>query len=61
VFDPFRGGAGAHEGPGLGLAACHEVVAALGGRIEVESEPGRGTVFRVLLPGATRSAPSYVG
>ncbi len=54
LFDPFRqldGGTDRiHEGSGLGLSICRELVTLLGGTIEVESEPGRGSTFRVILP-----------
>ena len=39
-----------YGGSGLGLAICKELAGAMGGRIEVDSFPGRGTAFRVQLP-----------
>jgi PAS domain S-box-containing protein len=39
-----------HEGTGIGLALASELVKLHGGSIEVESEPGRGTVFQVNIP-----------
>jgi signal transduction histidine kinase/ActR/RegA family two-component response regulator/sugar lactone lactonase YvrE len=44
-------------GTGLGLAICRELAEAMGGGIEVESEPGQGTRFRVALPLPEADAP----
>jgi PAS domain S-box-containing protein len=55
VFDPFFPALPENAEIGLGLAICHGIVTSLGGEIDVESEVGRGTTFRVTLPPARAS------
>lgn len=50
LFHPFA--TTKKRGVGLGLYTCREVVRANGGSIEVDSQPGAGTTFRVVLPSA---------
>ncbi|NMO22476.1 PAS domain S-box protein [Pyxidicoccus fallax] len=54
IFDPFFTTKPVGVGTGLGLSICHGIIESMGGVIQAESEPGRGSTFRVELRAATR-------
>jgi len=55
MFEPFFTTKTAGEGTGLGLSMVQMIIEAAGGRIHVESSPGNGTLFRIVLPSAAAS------
>jgi two-component system NtrC family sensor kinase len=50
IFEPFFSTKGNDDGTGSGLSIGHRIIQNHGGRIEVESEVGSGSRFRIYLP-----------
>jgi len=63
IFDPFFSTKSTDRGTGLGLASVHRLVTACGGYIDLDSTPGKGTTFSLVLPKAaeTKQASSEQG
>jgi len=57
VFEPFFSTKAPDRGTGLGLSMVANIVAAHAGQIQVESEPGEGTLFRIEFPPSLRKRP----
>jgi two-component system, cell cycle sensor histidine kinase and response regulator CckA len=61
LFDPFFTTKEVGEGTGMGLSMIHGIMNRLGGHILVETEPGKGSTFRLLFPPVIEKAPELNG
>jgi anti-sigma regulatory factor (Ser/Thr protein kinase) len=61
IFEKYHQAGDASGGTGLGLTICHEIVLLHDGQIWAESQPEKGSLFRVDLPGAAESRARFSG
>jgi PAS domain S-box-containing protein len=61
IFDPFFSTKGPGKGSGMGLAMVDGFVTQSGGNLQVETEPNKGTTFRLYFPAVTPAKPSEPG
>ncbi len=58
IFDPFFTTKEAGDGTGLGLSICYSIISEHHGQIDVQSEVGKGTVFKISLPLLSEEMPA---
>jgi len=56
IFEPFFTTKDVRKGTGLGLSVVHGIISDHGGKVEVDSAPGRGSCFTILIPAPSEAA-----
>ena len=60
IYEPYYTTKTMKEGTGFGLAVIHGIVKSLGGKMDVKSEPGKGSVFNIFIPVAEVEVESEI-